>query len=146
VLGNGPCDQAGSVAGVPSPKGGTNVAKATCGWKHRLLFGRTFPGYRRRASNEIVMVTFACPTSSHTSLKNHQPATFLKHDQTSFGGQPDNPSGSTFAAGAVAALDELTKRQHCLSLLDFHSMKIKRLDAPPLSGISPMPEFIKLAR
>jgi hypothetical protein len=59
--------------------------------------------------------------SSH--LRNHNPAVLLKHDNMSFSGQPDNPRGSTFAEGAVAALDELTQRQRCLSCFGLHGRK-----------------------
>jgi len=82
--------------------------------------------------------------SSH--LRNHNPAVLLKHDNMSLSGQLDNPPGSTFAQGAVAALDEFTERQRCLSCLGLHSRKIKRLNAPPLLGISPMPEFMNLGQ
>ena len=65
----------------------------------------------------------------------------LSHNQTSFGGEPDNCSGSAFTAGAVAALDEFTKRQRCLSFAGFHGIKISRVNGLRPSGIPPMGEF-----
>jgi len=62
----------------------------------------------------------------------------LKHNKASFGGKPDNSTRPTFAAGAVTALDELTKRQRGLFPIGFHVMRISRVNGSPLSGVSPM--------
>ena len=69
---------------------------------------------------------------------NLKPDAFLKHDKTSLGGQPDNPCGSAFAAGAVPTFDEFGKGQRCLSFMGFHNRKIRPLNASLLLGISPM--------
>ena len=62
----------------------------------------------------------------------------LKHNQTSFGGHSDNSSRSTFDAGAVSALDEVTKRQGLLLSISFHDMNIEGVTVGRLLGIPPM--------
>ena len=62
----------------------------------------------------------------------------LEHNKTSLGGKSDNSSRPTFAAGAATALDELTKRQRRLFPIAFHDLRIRRINDPPQSGVSPM--------
>jgi hypothetical protein len=62
----------------------------------------------------------------------------LKHNQTGFGGKPEKSSGPAFAAGAVTALNEITKRQLLFLMIGFHEMKITKPTVPVLWGISPM--------
>ena len=75
-------------------------------------------------------------------LRNRTVAVVLKHNQASFGGKQDNASRSTFAAGAVTALDEISHRQCLLCLIGLHDLRIGRVIASPLSGIPPMRDNI----
>ena len=78
-------------------------------------------------------------------LRNPTVAVFLKNNQASFGGKQDNPSRSTFAAGAVTALDEISDRQCLLCSIGLHDRRIGRVIASPLSGIPLMQNFMNLA-
>jgi hypothetical protein len=59
-------------------------------------------------------------------LRNQIRAVSLKENKTSFGGEPDDSSCPTFAAGAVRALDEIPKDHDLLFLISFHDMKLSR--------------------
>jgi len=63
----------------------------------------------------------------------------LKHNQMSFGGNPDNSSRPTLAARAASALDEITNRQRIRFLIHLHGMeKISGETVRRLLGIPPM--------